>query len=82
MQFYILHQEIDTLSARFIYDPQFDLTINGESLTLATCDGVVKEEEVKTKDGKRLNVSIIDSTKTASSSQQHGIAFWVCGRLL
>ncbi len=77
-----LKETKEILSARFIYDPQFDLTINGESLTLATCDGVVKEEEVKTKDGKRLNVSIIDSTKTASSSQQHGIAFWVCGRLV
>ena len=72
----------EILSARFIYDPQFDLTINGENLTLATCDGVVSEKEVKTKDGKCLNVSVIDSTKTASSSQQHGIAFWVCGRLV
>ena len=43
-------------------------------MTLATCDGVVKEEEVKTKKGKSLKVSIIDSTKTASSSQQHSSA--------
>lgn len=72
----------EILSARFIYDPQFELTINGENLTLATCDGVIREEELETMNGKKLKVAIIDSTKTAVSSQQHGIAFWVCGRLV
>lgn len=72
----------EILSARFIYDPQFELTINGENLTLATCDGVIREEELETINGKKLKVAIIDSTKTAASSQQHGIAFWVCGRLV
>lgn len=72
----------EILSARFIYDPQFELTINGENLTLATCDGVIREEELQTFNGKKLKVAIIDSTKTAVSSHQHGIAFWVCGRLV
>lgn len=72
----------EILSARFIYDPQFTLKINGETLILATCDGVVKEEKFETENGKMLNIAIIDSTKTANSSHQHGIAFWVCGRLV
>lgn len=72
----------EILSARFIYDPELNLVINGENLTLATCDGIVREEELVTKDGKKLKIAIIDSTKTAVSSQQHGVAFWVCGRLV
>ena len=71
----------DILSARFIYDPQFVLNINGQVLTLSTCDGVIQEEELNVF-GKKFNVAIIDSTKTAISSHQHGIAFWVCGRLV
>ena len=72
----------EILSARFIYDPQFSLKINDECLDLTSCEGFVKEEEVVTSNDKKLKIAIIDSTKTASSSQQHGIAFWVCGRLV
>ncbi len=72
----------EILAARFIYDPQFSLAINGENVSLASCEGVVKEETLETVNGKKLKIAIIDSTKTAASSQQHGIAFWVCGRLV
>lgn len=72
----------EILSARFIYDPQFELRINGIDLSLATCNGVVGEAQLTTINGKHLRVAIIDSNKTALSSQQHGIAFWVCGRLV
>jgi hypothetical protein len=29
-----------------------------------------------------LNIIVIDSTKTAVKTHQHGIAFWVAGRLV
>lgn len=72
----------DILSARFIYDPQFVLKVNGEELTLASSDDDVKNFEKITEDGVTLNISIVDSTKTAHVSKRHGVAFWVGGRLV
>ena len=72
----------EIIAARFIYDPQFEVSINGELLSLTTCDGIVEQKNLETINGKKLCVSIIDSTKGAISSQQHGVAFWVCGRLV
>lgn len=73
---------IEILSARFIYDPQFSLFIDGKHLDLASCEGVIDEKDITLSIGRKIKISIIDSTKTASSSQQHGIAFWICGRLV
>jgi hypothetical protein len=72
----------DILSGRFIYDPQFKVSINGEHLDLLSSEGFIKEENVETENGKKLKISIIDSTKSAKKSQQHGIAFWIGGRLV
>lgn len=72
----------DILSGRFIYDPQFEVYINNEKLNLQSCEGFYKEEELYTENNKKLQFSVIDSTKTALKSQQHGVAFWVGGRLV
>lgn len=72
----------DILAARFIYDPQFTLLINNKVLDLASCESFIKQEEITTKMGKKLCVNIIDSTKTSLNSHQHGVAFWICGRLV
>lgn len=72
----------DILSARFIYDPQFVLKVNEEELTLSSSDNGVKNIETITEDGVNLNISIVDSTKTAHISRRHGVAFWVGGRLV
>lgn len=72
----------EILSARFIYDPQFRLVVNGEELTLSTNDEDVKHIEEDTEEGVHLSISIVDSTKTAHISKRHGVAFWVAGRLV
>lgn len=72
----------DILSARFIFDPQFVLRVNGEELSLSSSDDDVKNIEAITEDGVKLNISIVDSTKTAHISRRHGVAFWVGGRLV
>ncbi len=72
----------DILSARFIYDPQFVLRVNGEELTLSSSDDDVQNIEVVTEDKVKLSISIVDSTKTAHISRRHGVAFWVGGRLV
>lgn len=72
----------EIISARFIYDPQFKVRLNGEELNLATCDGVIKNKSITTVDGIKLDILMIDSTKSAQVSARNGIAFWVRGRLV
>lgn len=72
----------EILSARFIYDPQFSVRINGNELNLSSSVDVVKREVVTTEDGIELDIAIVDSTKTAQISRRHGVAFWISGRLV
>ncbi len=72
----------EILSARFIYDPQFALTVNGERLSLASNSDIIKHEHVKLDNGLSLDISIVDSKKTAPISKRHGVAFWIGGRLV
>ncbi len=73
---------VDIISGRFLYDPKFMVTINNIKVNLLEHRGIYEQKELKLDTGERLHITIIDSTKTASKSQQHGIAFWVCGRLV
>ena len=72
----------DILSARFMYDPKFVVKINGKNIDLSQHKGVIYDKEFITKANAKLMMTIVDSEKTAAKSQQHGIAFWVSGRLV
>lgn len=72
----------DILSARFLYDPKFIVKINGRKIDLSQHKGVIYQKEFKTDAKATLSMIVIDSEKTAAKSQQHGIAFWVSGRLV
>ncbi len=72
----------DILSARFLYDPQFTLRINGQIVDLSQHRGKILEKTVPVGQHINLKMIVIDSTKTAAKSQQHGVAFWVSGRLV
>lgn len=72
----------DILSARFLYDPKFVVKINGRKIDLSQHKGVVFQKEFTTDAKATLSMIVIDSEKTAAKSQQHGIAFWVSGRLV
>lgn len=72
----------DILSARFLYDPKFLVKINGKKIDLSQHKGVVYTKEFTTDTKASLSMIVIDSEKTAAKSQQHGIAFWVSGRLV
>ena len=72
----------DIISARFLYDPKFIVKINGKYIDLPNHKGLYEQKEIKLESGVNLHLSIIDSTKTAVKSQQHGIAFWISGRLV
>lgn len=70
------------LSARFMYDPQFELLINGIQIGLEQFDGIIVKEEFHVMDDLKIEVTALSSQKTARRSQQHGIAFWVNNRLV
>lgn len=72
----------DVLSARFLYDPNFLVRINGKQIDLSHHKGVIFTKEITTSTNANLSMIVIDSEKTAAKSQQHGIAFWVSGRLV
>lgn len=69
------------LSARFLHDPEFTVVVNGQSLRLAEHEGLVLNETLVVA-GVTLEIFVIDSSKSARTSQQHGVAFWVGSRLV
>ncbi len=72
----------DILSARFLYDPKFIVKINGKNIDLSQHRGMIFQKDFITEANAKMSMVVIDSEKTASKSQQHGIAFWVSGRLV
>lgn len=72
----------DIISARFLYDPKFIVRINGKHVDLLNHKGLYEQKDISLENGVNLHLAIIDSTKTAMKSQQHGIAFWISGRLV
>lgn len=72
----------EIISARFLYDPRFSVIINGRKVDLLNHSGLYSEEDIVLKNGVNLHLTIVDSSKTAMKSQQHGIAFWISGRLV
>lgn len=72
----------DILSARFLYDPEFIVRINGKCIDLSQHKGIVSSKEFETSTKVKLSMTIIDSEKTSVKSQQHGVAFWISGRLI
>lgn len=69
------------LSARFMHDPEFSVVVNGESLHLAEHEGLVRRETL-TVDDVSLEIFVIDSSASARTVQQHGVAIWVGSRLV
>lgn len=72
----------EILSVRFLYDPRFFVKINGEQVELLEHKDVTFQEKIKIFDFINLDVIMINSTKTAVNNHQHGIAFWVGGKLI
>lgn len=72
----------EIISARFLYDPRFVVSINGKIVDLSNHQGVFDKQNITLKSGEHLSLTIVDSSKASIKSQQHGIAFWVSGRLV
>ena len=73
----------EILSARFLHDPQFKITVNHKTLELEDLTGETKPAEIDI-EGTNIHLTayFIDSTKAGRKSIFQGIAFWQSGRLV
>jgi hypothetical protein len=75
------HRILDIISARFLHDPKFVVSINKKTVPLEELAGLISSKEICIKKIKLL-VHFIDTQKTARSGLYQGIAFWQGGRLV
>ena len=72
---------LEVISARFLHDPNFRISINKKNIQLEEHKGLVFTEEVEI-NNINLKVHLIDSKKARKSTLYQGIAFWQAGRLV
>lgn len=70
------------LSARFLHDPEFTVRVNNAAVPLTDHKGLIHHSTLEITDQISAEIFVIDSSKTARTSQPHGIAFWVGTRLV
>lgn len=72
---------LDVISARFLHDPNFIISINGNTVELEQHRGLIVSEEIEISDVK-LIIHLIDSRKARKSTIYQGIAIWQDRRLV
>lgn len=76
------HRIREILSARFLYDPEFVVRVNGQSVALANQSGLIERMRLNIVDCPEVEAFVVDSTRSAKSTIFQGVAFWVNGRLV
>lgn len=72
---------LEIISARFLHDPKFKVSINRQTVQLEQHSGLIDTTELKI-DNITLVAHFIDSQKSARSTIYQGIAFWQSNRLV
>ena len=72
----------DMLSARFLHDPQFTITVNGKSVPLAEHTGLIDQKVLKVTEDVKVEAFFIDLKKAVRRTLHQGVAFWIGGRLV
>ncbi|WOB27753.1 MULTISPECIES: ATP-binding protein [Xanthomonas] len=70
------------LSGRFLHDPQFIVSVNGQSVPLSQHEGLLEERNIQVERGFSVTAYVVDTTRTAKSTRYQGVAFWVSNRLV
>ena len=73
---------LQVLAAKFLADPSFQVTVNGTSVPLSRLPGLINQTKLQIQSGITADAFFVDSTHTSRNTMQHGIAFWVGGRLV
>jgi hypothetical protein len=72
---------LNIISAKFLHDPNFIVSINGKTVPLEEHKGLINSKKLQIGD-VTLHAHFIDSQKAGKSTQYQGIAFWQGGRLI
>lgn len=72
----------ESISARFIHDPRFIVSVNGKALSLALHPGAEAPITLDVPECGKVEVIMVDSLKSARTKQKQGFAFWVENRLV
>ncbi len=72
----------EIISARFLFNPEFKVYLNDSLVSLSEHPGVIREETINPIGSIQLKLTLIDSSVVAKNTNQHGVAFWIAGRLL
>lgn len=72
---------LEIISARFLHDPKFIISINRQTIQLEQHKGLINFEKIEI-NGINLTVNLIDSKKARKSTIYQGIAIWQGGRLI
>jgi hypothetical protein len=70
------------LSTRFLYDPKFIVSVNGQSVLLPEHEGLIEREELTIRPGLVVIANVVDGMKAAPSTLYQGVAFWINNRLV
>lgn len=77
-----LEELSEIISARFLFNPEFKVYINDNLITLAEHPGIVKQVDINPIGDINIRLTLVDSSVASRNSKQHGVAFWLEGRLL
>lgn len=73
----------EIISARFLHDPQFEITVNHFTLNLDNLSGGAIPKQIDVEETEiHLTAYFIDTTKSSRKSVFQGIAFWQSNRLV
>lgn len=72
----------EIISVRFLFDPEFKVRINGKVISLSEHPGIIRETEINPVGNIKLKLTLVDSTSASRTTGQHGVSFWLGGRLL
>ncbi|MEN5229742.1 ATP-binding protein [Brevundimonas naejangsanensis] len=73
----------EALGTRFLSDPQFIVTVNGETVTFGDVPaGKLQRFDVEVPDLGIAELTVIDTQKADKTTRQHGVAWWVNARLV
>ena len=71
------------IGMRFLTDPTFTVSVNGESVTFEHIDDPnIEKLMLEVGEGSSVELVIIDTVKTDRTTKQHGVAWHVGGRLV
>jgi hypothetical protein len=72
----------ESISARFVHDPQFIVIVNDEVLPLESHPGAEEPVVIEIVGCGKIEVVLVDTSKSARTKQKQGFAFWVQNRLV